>query len=32
MKKYAPGTIVEGPVSNLTNFGCFVSWATVLKA
>jgi small subunit ribosomal protein S1 len=24
-RKYAPGTIVEGPVSSLTNFGCFVS-------
>jgi small subunit ribosomal protein S1 len=23
-KKYTPGTIVEGPVSSLTNFGCFV--------
>jgi small subunit ribosomal protein S1 len=23
-KKYAPGTIVEGPIANLTNFGCFV--------
>jgi small subunit ribosomal protein S1 len=22
--KYAPGTIVEGPITNLTNFGCFV--------
>jgi small subunit ribosomal protein S1 len=24
-RKYPPGTIVEGPVSSLTNFGCFVS-------
>jgi small subunit ribosomal protein S1 len=24
-RKYAPGNIVEGPVSSLTNFGCFVS-------
>jgi small subunit ribosomal protein S1 len=23
-KKYAPGTVVEGPVTSLTNFGCFV--------
>ena len=23
-RKYAPGTVVEGPVSSLTNFGCFV--------
>jgi small subunit ribosomal protein S1 len=23
-KKYAPGAVVEGPVTNLTNFGCFV--------
>ncbi|HYL39435.1 MAG TPA: 30S ribosomal protein S1 [Bryobacteraceae bacterium] len=23
-KRYAPGTVVEGPVTNLTNFGCFV--------
>lgn len=23
-KKYVPGTVVEGPVTNLTNFGCFV--------
>jgi len=23
-KKYAPGTIVEGPVTSVTNFGCFV--------
>jgi small subunit ribosomal protein S1 len=23
-RKYAPGTIVEGPVTSLTNFGCFV--------
>lgn len=23
-RKFAPGTVVEGPVSNLTNFGCFV--------
>ncbi len=23
-KKYAPGTVVEGPITNLTNFGCFV--------
>jgi small subunit ribosomal protein S1 len=22
--KYAPGTVVEGPVTSLTNFGCFV--------
>jgi len=22
--RYAPGTVVEGPVTNLTNFGCFV--------
>ena len=24
LKKYAPGTVVEGPVASLTNFGCFV--------
>jgi small subunit ribosomal protein S1 len=24
-QKYAPGNIVEGPVSSLTNFGCFVN-------
>jgi len=24
LKKYSPGTIVEGPVTNVTNFGCFV--------
>ena len=24
-RKYAPGNIVEGPVSSLTNFGCFVT-------
>jgi small subunit ribosomal protein S1 len=24
LKKYAPGTVVEGPVTSLTNFGCFV--------
>src|SRR5579864_7855992 len=23
-RKYAPGTVVEGPLTNLTNFGCFV--------
>jgi small subunit ribosomal protein S1 len=23
-KKYAPGAVVEGPITNLTNFGCFV--------
>jgi small subunit ribosomal protein S1 len=23
-KKYAPGTVVEGPVTSLMNFGCFV--------
>jgi len=23
-KKYTPGTVVEGPVTSLTNFGCFV--------
>jgi small subunit ribosomal protein S1 len=23
-KKYAEGTVVEGPITNLTNFGCFV--------
>jgi len=23
-KKYAPGSVVEGPVTSLTNFGCFV--------
>jgi len=23
-KKYAPGAVVEGPVTSLTNFGCFV--------
>jgi small subunit ribosomal protein S1 len=24
LKKYAPGTVAEGPVSSLTNFGCFI--------
>jgi small subunit ribosomal protein S1 len=24
LKKYAPGTVAEGPVTSLTNFGCFV--------
>ena len=24
VKKYTPGAVVEGPVTNLTNFGCFV--------
>jgi small subunit ribosomal protein S1 len=24
LKKYTPGTVVEGPVTSLTNFGCFV--------
>ena len=24
LKKYSPGTIVEGPVTSVTNFGCFV--------
>jgi len=24
-RKYAPGNVVEGPVSSLTNFGCFVT-------
>jgi len=24
LKKYQPGTVVEGPVTSLTNFGCFV--------
>jgi small subunit ribosomal protein S1 len=24
VKKYAPGTVVEGPVTTLANFGCFV--------
>ena len=24
LKKYPPGTIVEGPVTSVTNFGCFV--------
>jgi len=23
-KKYAPGTVVEGPVTSLANFGCFI--------
>ena len=23
-KKYAPGTVVEGPVTNMANFGCFI--------
>ena len=23
-KKYAPGAVVEGPITSLTNFGCFV--------
>ncbi|HEY6392749.1 MAG TPA: 30S ribosomal protein S1 [Bryobacteraceae bacterium] len=24
LKKYAPGAVVEGPVTSVTNFGCFV--------
>jgi small subunit ribosomal protein S1 len=24
LKKYSPGTVVEGPVTSVTNFGCFV--------
>ena len=31
LKKYAPGAIVEGPVTSVTNFGCFVDLETGLK-